>query len=201
MHRENPEREQDRAEDLLDNWRKYGYVMFPQQRRIYEQVAEKVCGNRVLEVGCGNGVGSVLLNRRAARLIATDKLERNARFARELYPWINFGIWDVLNPGPNLPRFEVVVAVEVLEHVADPAKAMKNLIASAIKEVWLSTPNGRGKPRPPANPFHVAEYTVAEMRAMIADAGGEAVEVLSWESFLPLADDTDVDPLVYKVTL
>lgn len=200
MHPENPECEQDRAEDLLDNWRKYGYVVFPQQRAIYRQIGERIRGQMVLEAGCGSGNGTAMLHRFAPNITGTDKRSGNVAFARALYPWITFNEWDMSNPWTE-GYFSAVVCVEVLEHVADPRAALRNLIGAATREVWLSTPNGMGKPRPPENPFHVCEYTVAEMRAMIADAGGKAVEMLSWESFLPLSDDTDVDPLVYRIVL
>ena len=38
----NPEKEQDRAADLLEMFNKYGYVMFPQQRKIYQALAERL---------------------------------------------------------------------------------------------------------------------------------------------------------------
>lgn len=199
----NSERDQDRAEDLIDNWRKYGYVMFPQQRAIYRQIAERVREWSVLEAGCGAGIGTAILSCGGAKqcVVATDKLPDNIEFARALYPWISFGIWDISQPW-DLPKAESVVAVEVLEHVADPQMALWNLVGAARKEVWLSTPNGAGKPRPPDNPYHVCEYTPAEMLAMLfAVERVDAVKVLSWEDFSIQDHDTKVDPLVYHVRL
>lgn len=203
----NPERDQDRAEDLLDNWRRYGYVMFPQQRRIYEQLAERITGS-VLEAGCGAGTGTAMLSYADTvsgswnGVVGTDKCERNAQFARALYPWIDFRVWDIVaSPAPL--QADTVVAVEVIEHVADPIAALRNLLAAARHEVWLSTPNGRGKPRPPSNPFHVCEWTPAEMIQMIRTVQYEcAIHVLGWEDFKPVSPDTtDVDPLVYRIML
>lgn len=200
MKDRNEPRDQDRAEDLIDNWRKYGYVMFPQQWRIYRQLAERLRHRIVLEAGCGNGMGSAILERAACILSPTDKSPRNVEFARCLYPWIDFRVWDICQPW-GLDKAHTVVAVEVLEHVADPQAALGCLIGAAQHEVWISTPNGTGKPRPPENPFHVCEYTPAEMLGMLERAGGHDVEILGWEDFRPVGPDPAIDPLVYHVRL
>jgi 2-polyprenyl-3-methyl-5-hydroxy-6-metoxy-1,4-benzoquinol methylase len=193
----NPELDQDRAFDLYDTYKKYGYVMFPQQRRIYERLQRLVYKKKVLEAGCGNGVGSAILDQSSGWTTATDKLSTNIDFAKELYPWINFDVWDI-----NLPLFtksaDVVVAVEVIEHVADPVTALKNLINAATETMWISTPNGKNVERPPSNPHHVLEYTVREMLHMLH---GYNVKILAWDDFRELDIDTDITPLVYKVEL
>ena len=204
----NPPRDQDRAEDLIDNWRKHGYVMFPQQRRIYEQIAYHASMHEsALEAGCGAGIGSAMISYAMrgthdndGTLIGTDKLDSNVEFAKQLYPWIEFGIWDIERPWRG-PKAAAVVAVEVIEHVADPNVALHHLINAATDEVWISTPNGNGKPRPPENPFHVAEYTPDEMLNMIHAVRGCPVGVLGWEDFKPVPTNTDVSPLVYRIKL
>lgn len=198
----NPEREQSRVHEPAELFDKYGYVMFPQQRRIYENLANRLKGRQVLEVGCGNGVGSALLDRTTRQLIATDKLEQNVKFADGLYPWIKFGLWDITRPAPWESKAEVVVAVEVIEHVQDVQAAIRNLLAAADREVWISTPNGTDKPRPPENPYHVREYTPTEMIEMLTGLTDQAVikvRVLDWENLNRLADPEKTDPLVYHV--
>ena len=202
--RRNPVLAQDRAEDLLDNWRKYGYGMFPQQRAIYRGIAERLGQvHWVLEAGCGNGQGAHILCRHCGprAVWATDKIEANIVFARELYGadgLLTFRAWDVETPwdGPNFP---VVVAVEVVEHVAKPVAALRHLLAAATEEVWLSTPNGNGKPRPPENPHHVCEYTPLEMTQMLHNVGAGSIEILSWKYFERQDVNTTIDPLVYRV--
>jgi len=91
----NPELEQDRAFDTYDHFQQFGFVMFPQQREIYNRLAEVVKDKTVLEAGCGAGIGTAMLDRKAFSMIGTDKNLRNAEFAQELYPWINFFQWDI----------------------------------------------------------------------------------------------------------
>ncbi len=198
----NPVKTQDRAYDLLDTFNKYGYGMFPQQRRIYEQLNGRCAGKSVLEAGCGNGLGSAMLWRNARRLVATDKVGRNVDFAHELYPWIQFGVWDIEESYSNKYKPDMVICVETLEHVVHPQMAIVNLLDLAKEELWISTPNGINKPRPPDNQFHVCEYTPYEILKMLEGIGGwpGEVEILAWDTFENVDPGTTVDPLVYKVT-
>ena len=196
----NPERTQDRVADLFDHWRQFGYLMFPRQRRIYDQIAERVRGRVVLEAGCGTGQGTAVLARATHDVVGTDKEPGNVGFAAHLYPWVPFAVWDISHPGRL--RADVVVCVETVEHVADAGRAVLNLLNAAREELWISTPNGLGKPRPPDNPFHCVEYTAAEMTDFILrePALVERVQVLDWETFQPVGLDAACDPVVYRVT-
>lgn len=191
----NPEREQDRVADLCSTFATHRDVMFPQQRAIYTSLAPRLQGKQVLEAGCGNGVGAALLGRYAS-VVATDKRPENVAFAKALYPWIDFEVWDMTTPWSY--QHSAVVCIEAIEHVANVEAAVRNLLAAARNEVWISTPNGTGKLRPPENPYHVCEYTPAEMLSLLS---GHRVEILHWGTFAQLDHDTVVDPLVYKVTL
>ena len=219
----NPEIDQDRT-DIVEMFDKYGYVMFPQQRAIYKHI-QKTIGrsDAVLEAGCGHGLGTAILEQSEtdAYVCGTDKLPRNVNFASQLYPWIGFCVWDINNPVPApLPRpfdwvpvdepyFTTVVAVEVIEHVANPTEAIRNLIDVCKDTLWMSTPNGAvTNENPPSNTFHVSEYTPEQMYLMIRDAATIAgitmlgIRTRHWETFEQLDDyNKDVNPLVYEITL
>lgn len=206
----NPERDQDRVFDTVDTFNKYGYTVFPQQRRIYALLADRLRGRNVLEAGCGNGCGTAVLERACGHVVGTDKLDANVRFARELYPWIRFETWDLNRPAPPGLRGQAVVAVECFEHVADPWAAMRHLLAAATEEVWISTPDGRLTEKDaagrPTNPYHVREYTPDEMMEFLfagAPAGvGAEMRVLGWEDLGPVDPDAaGVTPLVYHIVL
>lgn len=202
----NPERDQDRVEDTIDTFRKYGYVVFPQQMRIYEQLSNPIYlgGKTVLEAGCGNGVGTGMMSRTASTIIGTDKLPGNVAFARCLYPWVGFRTWDLNEPWDG-PKADVVVAVECFEHVTDPVKAMKHLIGAATETVWVTTPDGYGRDRtkPPENPHHVQEYTEREMAEFVFAATDRAtMYVHPWNDLTKIAiGGSGVTPLVYQIEL
>ena len=203
MKKINKELDQDRIFDLVDTFRQYNYCMFPQQRAIYRQLADKSCGT-VLEAGCGIGLGSAMIDQRMTvdgkgDFMATDKLERNVKFAKELYPWIDFEVWDINFPYIGNKR-DVVVCVETLEHVADPASALNNLMDAAEEEVWITTPNGNGKPQPPENPYHVTEYPIRDMIQMIGNISGRMkLTVHGWEDFIEVPYDSEISPVAYRI--
>lgn len=193
----NPERDQDRAFDLCECWQKYGYVMFPQQRSIYRHLQGRCAYRRVLEAGAGDGVGGAQIEQRAKVYLGTDKLASNVHFARCLYPWITFDVWDIAKPWHG-DRAETVVCVEAIEHVADPEKALRNLLDAATVEVWLSTPNGLVKREyPPSNPYHCREFEPQEMFGMFRGHG--RVTVHDWQTFDVVQELGELNPIVYRV--
>ena len=185
----NPEKKQDRAFDAFDHFERFGFILFPENKAIYQNIRSRFTGS-ILEAGCGNGVGSYILGTD----MATDKLKRNVDFAKELYPDMEFDIWDIVE-SPYKGKYDVVVAIEMLEHT-DFEKGLKNLIASASKEVWFSTPNQSQKN--PDNPYHVREYDVKEVLKMIENY---KTKILHWKTFKELDKNTKVNPLVYKIIL
>ena len=61
------------------------------------------------------------------------------------------------------------MCVEAIEHIGNYKQAIKNLIASATKEVWISTPIQDKPEYPPSNPYHVREFTRDEFLELIGD--------------------------------
>lgn len=165
----NKELDQDRVFDTFDHYKRFGFVLFPENKQAYNFIKDKVKGS-VLEAGCGQGTGAYIIGAD----IATDKLEKNIKFARELYPNIEFDVWDI-SKEPYKKKADTVVCVEAIEHVEDVKSAIKNMIASANKEVWFSTPNR--KDEHPDNPYHVREYSKEEMLELIGDYKVEVVEI------------------------
>ncbi len=199
----NPVKDLPPDEGAFDTYKKYGYMMFPQQRKIYENIKDRIISHAtVVEVGCGIGLGTALLDRSlTTKVMGTDNLIENVKMARALYPWLKFEQWDALQPYPLSQRPDVIVGVEVLEHVSDPALTLHNLCATALKEVWLSTPNGIGKKRPPSNPYHVCEYIPNEILTMLREIPGDwDMEVLAFDSFNRESLTSRIDPLVYHLT-
>lgn len=190
----NSEAEQDRVFDTFELFNKEGAVLFQQQRSIYHHLSREVSGRHVLEAGCGVGIGTAVMGRTARSIQGSDKLQKNVLFARRMYEWIPFFVWDITEK--HVGPCEVVVAVEVIEHVDDVRSAVQNLMASTVNELWISTPNGLYKPRIPENPFHVREYSPEEIVTMFP---GCDVTIHDWDTWKILSQDTTVDPLVYHV--
>lgn len=208
----NPEIDQNRVFDTVAHFERFGCVMFPEQVTIYENIGRNLASSFVIEAGCGNGLGTALLSQwsHIEYILGTDKLLANINFARCLYPWLNFKVWNINNDfesvGDSIEVEVSIVCVETIEHVADPLQAIKNLINAAQKDVWISTPNGLGKKKPPENPFHVCEYTPKEMLSIIREAQDDSQtlsqpDILHWKTMEKLSVETTVDPLIYRIKL
>lgn len=194
-YKEHDQSEQDRVQVMFDLFKQTGQVIFPEDRKIYENIRDRVKGKSITEAGCGIGLGSSILAQ-TGHVLGTDILPKNVAFAKSMYPEGYFDIWDI-SKSPH-KKTDVVVAVEVLEHVKDYRQALRNLQSTA-PEVWISTPNRNNADigdNEAENPFHVKEFTPSEIIEM---AEGE-VEILHWKTFERLKEDTTVTPLVYKIS-
>lgn len=89
-------------------------------------------GERVLEVGCGEGILSILVAKKGAKVIASDiskpNLESAKRYARqESLDNIEFTEADAENLPFKDSSFDLVIADNVLEHLPDFEKGLSEI--------------------------------------------------------------------------
>jgi len=97
----------------------------------------------VLEAGCGEGRIADFLyrNRQDIQLDAFDISEKVIEQAKKNYPYIHFStgsIYDIRSPDGS---YDLVVASEVLEHLENPEKAMKELLRVSKRYVLATVPH------------------------------------------------------------
>jgi SAM-dependent methyltransferase len=146
---------------------------------VYEWIAARCLGLRVVDLACGEGYGSDVLAREAAEVVGVDANPEAHEHARQRYRRENLrferglvediaGSWDA------------VVFLQTIEHVSEPA-GLARRIAAAAPIAYISTPNRLTLAPPGAersgNPWHVREYTVDEYRELLGSCFGE-VEIL-----------------------
>jgi 2-polyprenyl-3-methyl-5-hydroxy-6-metoxy-1,4-benzoquinol methylase len=110
------------------------------RRFLIENVA---AGERVLDIGCGEGRFAGELLREGAEVVGIDVAEEPLRRARTLHPELDLrlvgsdGPWELPDGG-----FDVVWAGEVLEHVADTAAWLSEArrVLRSGGRLLLSTP-------------------------------------------------------------
>ncbi len=199
-YKTNPQLQQNVIQTAFSNWQRHGDLLFPPQRKIYEGIANYINGLKVIEYGCGIGIGSIVLAQVTEKLLSTDILKKHIGYAESLYPHLDFLQADLVHDIFSV-EYEVAVAVELIEHIEHDEVALRNLLSSS--EVWMSTPNklapGMGENKP-NNSFHVREYTPTELiKKMQPFLRDRVVTLYDPISFKPLGIETEVTPVVYYI--
>jgi 2-polyprenyl-6-hydroxyphenyl methylase/3-demethylubiquinone-9 3-methyltransferase len=102
-------------------------------------------GKRALDIGCGAGLASEPLARMGATVTAIDAAAENIAVAREHAAAMGVAI-DYRHGGVEdlaEPPFDLIISLEVIEHVTDPALFLSH-VARLLKPeglLILSTPN------------------------------------------------------------
>lgn len=132
-------------------------------------------GDRVLDVACGLGYGSRMLrlSSDAASVVGVDSSDFAIEYARANYAGdgVSFAQGDAssLSAIPDA-SVDVVVSMETLEHLADPAQALQEFarVLTPGGRVVVSVPNQWGDTTGPArNPHHLHEYSWSQLRAQL----------------------------------
>ncbi len=138
---------------------------------VYEWIAERCRGLNVVDMACGEGYGSDVLARRAARVTGVDANPEAHEHARLRYsrPGVRF-VRELID------RYEepcdAVVFLQTIEHVEDPHAVLEHLrgMLRPGGTAYVSTPNvltlaPEGADRS-GNPWHVHEYRAEEFREL-----------------------------------
>jgi 2-polyprenyl-3-methyl-5-hydroxy-6-metoxy-1,4-benzoquinol methylase len=138
---------------------------------VYEWIAERVRGARVLDMACGEGYGADVLARAAGSVIGVDANPEAHEHARLRYRRENLSYARDLVETFSEPA-DVVVFLQTIEHLDAPGRALEHFrsLVGARGVVYLSTPNvltlaPRGAPRS-GNPWHVHEYRAEEFEQL-----------------------------------
>ena len=138
---------------------------------VYEWIAARAHGRRVVDLACGEGYGSAVLARTAASVVGVDAnpdafeharlkyTSERVRFERNM---IELWTGDV----------DCVVFLQTIEHVQDPDAVLAHIrgLIGPRGVAYVSTPNvltlaPKGAARS-GNPWHVREYRAGEYRAL-----------------------------------
>ncbi len=152
-------------------------------------------GERVLDIGCGEGVFTAELARAGAHAVGIEVAEEPLRRARALHPELDLrlvdadGEWDLPDAS-----FDVVWAGETIEHVLDTAAWLSEVrrVLRSGGSLLLSTP-AHTSSRMLALAFsrrafaahfdprgdHIRFYSRATLTRLVADFGFQEIDVVS----------------------
>ena len=134
---------------------------------VYEWVAERAWGRRVVDLACGEGYGSAVLARTAASVVGVDAnpaafeharlkyTSQRVRFARDMIETWRGAV-------------DCVVFLQTIEHVQDPDATLDHIrrLVGPGGIAFVSTPNvltlaPKGAKKS-GNPLHIKEYRAEE---------------------------------------
>ena len=155
------------------------------------QHASKFAFGRVLDLGCGVGYGSKILAmpEKVNEVIAIDISSSALNYAKKYYA--HKKVKYLLSSAENLPfddkYFDMVAAFEIIEHVTDYQKTLKEVFRVLKNNgyLFISSPNPRdllnrlrhqilSKPFPTKyqeNPLHTKEFYYEELFDIIRNNG------------------------------
>jgi 2-polyprenyl-3-methyl-5-hydroxy-6-metoxy-1,4-benzoquinol methylase len=151
---------------------------------VYEWIARRVGGMRVLDMACGEGYGSMTLAHSAGSVVGVDANPEAFEHARLRYKRFNLSFDRGLVEKWGQPgSFDAIVFLQTIEHVFDAPAVLahfKSLLAPG-GVAYISTPNlltlapaGADKSE---NPWHIKEYRAAEFREL-CEGTFDSVELL-----------------------
>jgi SAM-dependent methyltransferase len=150
---------------------------------VYEWIAERVAGGRVVDMACGEGYGSDLLAGHGAEsVVGVDANPEAHEHARLRYVRSNLRFERDLVESFSEPC-DAVVFLQTIEHVADAGAILEHFRSMLAPggAAYVSTPNLLTLAPPGAeksdNPWHVHEYRAEEFREL-CESHFDRVEVL-----------------------
>jgi 2-polyprenyl-3-methyl-5-hydroxy-6-metoxy-1,4-benzoquinol methylase len=150
---------------------------------VYEWIAQRTAGLRVVDMACGEGYGSDVLARGgAASVVGVDANPEAHEHAKLRYVRPNLRFERTLVETFDEPC-DAVVFLQTIEHVRNPDEVLERFkrLVGPDGVVYVTTPNvltlapeGAEKS---GNPWHVKEYRADEFRAL-CEAHFASVELL-----------------------
>jgi SAM-dependent methyltransferase len=141
---------------------------------VYEWIANRAAGARVLEMASGEGYGAVtLLSGGAMSVVGVDANPEAYEHARLRYqlPGLSFERGLVETWG-EAGAYDAISFLQTIEHVQDPVAVLRHFkgLLAAGGTVFISTPNlltlaPRGAEKSD-NPWHIKEYRAHEFREL-----------------------------------
>ena len=155
----------------------------PVHRHQTEELLRLIAGlevNTVLDVGCGSGENLAALAQTFPRmhLSGVDVSPEALSLAAQRVSGASLRQLDVQCERLN-QRFDLVMAIQVIEHLSDDVTALSNMAQMAKRWVLVTTMRGRMRESERAI-GHFRNYSDKELRTKAAKAGLEVTDIFGW---------------------
>jgi SAM-dependent methyltransferase len=154
----------------------------PVHRHVREDIVRRVNAldvHSVLDVGCGSGHNLAALAATGRyRLAGVDISNEAIDLARGYVPEAQLQVLDIEREVLRR-RFDLVMSVQVVEHIVDDMAAFRNMARMARRYVFVSTLAGRMR-RSELLTGHVRNYSAVELARKLEAVGLHVREVNGW---------------------
>ena len=163
--------------ERTDPTQKENHPFYCQYRAVYEYATQFTQGQRVLDLGCGEGYGAHLLAQHAKEVVAVDKDKKTIQQAKQKYnlPNLDFYIQDVSQLHKYFPyAFDVVCCFHLIEHLRTPEYFLEEVakrLTNPAAVLLISTPNRYSPLRQSTSRhwhYHEREYNASEFRNLLS---------------------------------
>lgn len=147
-------------------------------------LAKALEAKTILDAGCGEGFTMNRLSKNGIGMnIEGVEYSKDAlTLGKKLFPNLTFKEGSVYNLPYKDNSFDLVVCTEVLEHLAEPSKVMKELLRTSRKYVLVSVPNepffmlgnllrGKNLSRLGSDPDHINHWTIGSFQNFLKKNG------------------------------
>ena len=149
------------------------------------ELACRYSTGRILDAACGCGYGSSLLAQKGV-VTGVDYSPSAIDWAEEFFAGPTY-IFARIEDEPWEGRFETVVSLETIEHIASPEKALQAFRRACVGRFIASVPNEEKYPFKAENfakdeSPHYRHYTPAEFEALLTGHGFTVLKRLCQKS-------------------
>jgi len=144
----------------------------------------------VVDAGCGLGYGTAIISQVCRLVYGFDHSEGAIKYARAQHRKVNnrFDIVNLEDPRFVIPSCDVVVCIEILEHLRRPDIFAKRIMEVARRLIFFTVPLDE---EPGANPHHKHTFSQAEAEKLFLH--------LQWKFFHSLRQGNHFIGIVYRI--
>lgn len=146
----------------------------------YRFAKSYVINKRIIDIACGVGYGSEILDNSFSEYTGVDINKENIAYANKHYKndHVNYFIDDI--KGYSADPYEVILCFETIEHIKEYRQVLKNLYQLLIDGglLLISSPNRKITSKyaktiqdKPENEYHTQEFLIEELIAELRIAG------------------------------
>jgi len=150
------------------------------QREALLKIIAKLNVRSVLDVGCGSGenLAGLAMAMPQLALSGADVSPEALALAARRVPGAKLQCLDAQKES-LAEQFDLVMAIQVIEHLADDVSALRSM--GKMAKQWVLVTTMRGRMRKSERLIgHLRNYSNPELRAKAASAGLEVVDIFGW---------------------